>query len=186
MEKIEIRRRILEMLYEKFTEHPYYRITPKEFKNKLKINIRELNFNVIYLEEKGLIELQKPLEGTLFVGARITTKGVDLVEDEYRFNMMFPLASTRSVSENILAKFNLLREGIETDKNLSPELREIIVEEVRSIEDELKKAEPSYGVVKKMLDKIKDRNFEIYERLSAIMKDPTIIRILTESAKREL
>ncbi len=186
MEKIEIRRRILEMLYEKFTEHPYYRITPKEFKNELKINLRELNYNVIYLEEKGLIELQKPLEGSLFVGARITTKGVDLVEDEYKFNMMFPLNSKRAISENIFAKLHLLQAKIESTDNLSSELREIIIEEIKGIEEELKKPEPSYTTVKKFLDKLKQRNFEIYQQISTIMKEPMVIRILSESAKKEL
>ena len=78
------------MTYELYQQHPYYRVTPKEFREAIEIGIQELNFNVIYLEEKGLLELQKPLEGDLFVGARITPDGIDLIEDQERFNELYP------------------------------------------------------------------------------------------------
>ncbi|OGC40051.1 hypothetical protein A2Y85_03685 [candidate division WOR-3 bacterium RBG_13_43_14] len=78
------------MTYELYQEHPYYRITPKEFNETLRISIKELNFNIIYLEEKELLELQKPLEGNVFVGARITPKGIDLIEDDDLFNQLYP------------------------------------------------------------------------------------------------
>ena len=61
MDKIKVRRKILERLYERFVDHPYNRTTPKEFKEQLGIDLRNLNYNIIYLEDKGLIELQKPL-----------------------------------------------------------------------------------------------------------------------------
>jgi len=78
------------MLYTCFTEHPYHRITPKEFTESLGVTQKVLDFNIIYLEEKGYVELQKPLEGSIFVGARITTKGIDLVEDTNQLNVLFP------------------------------------------------------------------------------------------------
>ena len=62
MTDIEIRRGILKMAYERFKEHPYHRITPKELENALNIGFKELNYNIIYLEEKGFIELQKPYD----------------------------------------------------------------------------------------------------------------------------
>ncbi len=86
----ELRRKILQMLYTRFTEHPYHRITPKEFTENLGVTQRTLDFNIIYLEEKGYVELQKPLEGSIFVGARITPKGIDLVEDKDQLNSLFP------------------------------------------------------------------------------------------------
>ena len=86
----ELRRKILQMLYTCFTEHPYHRITPNEFTEDLGVTQRVLDFNIVYLEEKGYVELQKPLEGSIFVGARITPKGIDLVEDKKRFSELFP------------------------------------------------------------------------------------------------
>ena len=85
-----LRRKILTMLYACFTEHPYRRITPKEFIEELSVTHKELDFNIVYLEEKGFLELQKPLEGNIFVGARITPKGIDLVEDRDKLNDLFP------------------------------------------------------------------------------------------------
>lgn len=188
MINIEIRRKILEMTYERFKEHPYYRITPKEFKEALNINIKELHYNIIYLEEKGYLELQKPLEGSLFVGARITTKGIDLVEDNYQFDIMFPVdKSTTSMQLDVFKEFNLLIERINNlSSDISNNQKELIIEEIKEIQKELKKNEPSYTQVKLFLDKIKQRDIEIGEQVTAILKNPIITKILAESAKKEL
>ena len=44
------------MLYGRFTEHPYHRITPKEFIENLGTTQEKLDFNIVYLEEKGFVE----------------------------------------------------------------------------------------------------------------------------------
>jgi DNA-binding MarR family transcriptional regulator len=90
----ELRRKILQMLYACFTEHPYHRLTPQEFIENLNVTHKVLDFNIIYLEEKGYVELQKPLEGSIFVGARITPKGIDLVENKRKFSELFPTDDT--------------------------------------------------------------------------------------------
>ncbi len=187
MTNSELRRKILKMVYERFREHPYYRITPKEFRENLNINLRELHYNIIYLEEKGLIELQKPLEGSIFVGARITPKGIELVEDEYQLNIIFPAdQKEKSMPTNISVEFNQIIDAVESTDNMSSDLKEIIVEEIKEIQNELKKNAPSYSTVKKFVGKIKEKNYEIYEKIMALIRDPTITRILSESAKREL
>ncbi|MCX7994478.1 MAG: hypothetical protein N3A65_01730 [candidate division WOR-3 bacterium] len=187
MTNIEIRRKILEMVYEKFKEHPYYRITPKEFKEALNIDLKTLNFNIVYLEEKGYIELEKPLEGSLFVGARITSKGIDLVEDEYQFDITFPVdKDTSAMQINVYKEFNLLIEKISTDEKISSNTKEILIEEIREIQKELKKIEPSYNRVKTFLDKIRQHNFEIGNQVLALLKNPVIFDVLAKSAKKEL
>lgn len=187
MTNIEIRRKILEMVYERFREHPYHRVTPKEFRETLNINLRELHYNIIYLEEKGYLELQKPLEGNIFVGARITPKGIDLVEDEYQLNIMFPHTKTeKAVASNVLKEFTLLIGKLQSTKNLSTDLKELIIEEVKEISNELQKPAPSYSTVKHYLNKIKERDFETYKNVIEIIKTPAITKTLAESAKREL
>ncbi|MEO0216858.1 MAG: hypothetical protein ABIL14_07570, partial [candidate division WOR-3 bacterium] len=128
MTNIEIRRKIMEMAYERFKEHPYYRITPKEFKEALNIDLKTLNFNMVYLEEKGYIELQKPLEGSLFVGARITSKGIDLVEDEYQFDITFPPPNkdTSAMQISVFKEFNLLIDKVNASEKLSNDTKEIL------------------------------------------------------------
>jgi uncharacterized LabA/DUF88 family protein len=187
MTNIEIRRKIMEMVYEKFKEHPYYRITPKEFKEALNIDLKTLNFNIVYLEEKGYIELQKPLEGSLFVGARITSKGIDLVEDKYQFDITFPVdRDTTTMQINIFKEFNLLIDRINSDERITGETKEILVEEVKEIQMELKKIEPSYSRVKSFLDKIRQHNYEIGEQVLSLLKNPVILDLLERSAKKEL
>ncbi|HEX7319193.1 MAG TPA: hypothetical protein VF399_02410 [bacterium] len=187
MTNIEIRRKILEMTHERFQEHPYYRITPKEFKDALGIDIRQLHYNIIYLEEKGYLELQKPLEGSLFVGAKITVRGIDLVEDEYKFDTLFPVPKdTTSIQLNVFKDFEKLAEKVETLPELSDDLKELIVEELREIQKELKKIEPSYKKIKNFIDMLKNRNAEIYEDARVLLNHPVIAKILTESAKKEL
>lgn len=174
------------MVYERFKEHPYYRITPKEFKESLNISLKELHYNIIYLEEKGLIELQKPLEGSIFVGARITPKGVDLVEDEYQFDVMFPRSRQEKQVINISQEFNTLIKDLESLDSVSDESREIIREEIKEVHKELIGGEPRYSRVKDLIGKIKERNYEIYEKVMVIMRHPAITRILAESARKEL
>ncbi|NOR17419.1 hypothetical protein GQ543_06910 [candidate division WOR-3 bacterium] len=187
MTDIEIRRKILKMAYERFKEHPYHRITPKELENALNIGFKELNYNIIYLEEKGFIELQKPLEGNIFVGLRITSKGIDLVEDKCQFSIMFPEKNTEKlVPTHIFAKFNLIIDTIESANNIDNDLKKLIIEEIKEIRNELKKIEPSYAKIKKFLGKIKQKDDNIYEKVMAIIKNPNISSILAESAKREL
>ena len=174
------------MVYEQFKEHPYHRITPREFREELNINQKELNYNIIYLEEKGYLELQKPLEGSLFVGARITHKGIDLVEDEYQFDIIFPDSEPESIRTNVFAQFNLLSDAVESSDCIDNNMKELIIKEIKEIHKELQKCKPSYAVVKKVIVKVKERNIEVGEKLQAILKDPIVNKILAESAKREL
>lgn len=176
----------MKILYEQFVEHPYNRTTPKEFKEQLGISLRDLNYNIIYLEDKCLIELQKPLEGSIFVGARITHKGIDLVEDEYEFDIMFPAFKKISPPGNVFTQFTLLLDSIEVDGSINSDLKELIIENIKQIQNELKKIESSYAVVKKSLDKVKERNYDIGEKLQAILRNPSISKILADSAKKEL
>ena len=183
----EIRRKILEILYESFKDHPYGRITPKELQEALDISLKELQFNAIYLEEKGLIELQKPLEGSLFVGARATSKGIDIVEDEYELDMLFPSADTGNViPAAVFQDIATLQQAVNARGDLNDEQREIINEEIQEVVDELEKALPSYTRVKSTLDRLKQRNDSIYEALKKIIKDTVVTRILGLAARKEL
>jgi hypothetical protein len=183
----DIRRRILQLLYDSFAEHPYNRITPKEFRETLGIGLKELHFNIIYLEEKGFVELSKPLEGSVFVGARITPRGVDLVEDEYEFNIAFPIqSSAHPVADDISQRFDELIKDTNGLADLSNDSKELVTEELRTIQNELKKSEPSYSEIKKNVDRVKERNFEIWQKLIEIIREPAVAKILSTAARNEL
>lgn len=187
MNNSEIRRKILEMTYGKFQEHPYNLLTPKELKEALNIDLRQLHYNIVYLEEKGLVELRKPLEGGVFVGARITARGIDLVEDEYRFDTLYPRSQdTAGVQLNVFKEFDLLLGKIQAASDLSAEMKELLAEEIKEIQKELKKIEPSYGRVKSVVTLLKTRNEEIYREVRGLLNHPVIARILADSARQEL
>ncbi|UCF69868.1 MAG: hypothetical protein JSW49_06615 [candidate division WOR-3 bacterium] len=182
-----IRRKMLQLLYESFMEHPYNRMTPKELREPLGIGLKELHFNIIYLEEKGYVELSKPLEGSIFVGARITPRGVDLIEDEYEFNVLFPeQTSASSVPNEVLEQFDVLTKQTSEIPDLSDDSKELIIEELKSIQAELNKKEPLYSEIKKNVDHIKDRNPDIWRKLMEIIREPAIARILSHAARNEL
>ncbi len=175
------------MLYESIQNHPYNRVTPNEFKESLGINLKELHFNIIYLEEKGLLELQKPLEGSLFVGARITPKGIDLVEDEYQMSVFFPADSvTQQIPDHTLKRLSSLIEETEGSEMRSADSKELIIEELKEILSELKNTEPSYSKIKGFVDRLKKRNFEVWQNLMEIIKDRAVATVLSAAAKREL
>jgi hypothetical protein len=182
-----IRRNILKTLYERFTEHPYNRVSAKEFKEALDISLKELHFNIIYLEEKGFVELQKPLEGSIFVGARITPKGIDIVEDEYQMDILFPEGVPEEPAPAmVFVEVDRLIAEVEKLNGCSTESKELIIEEVKGIKLELSKSEPSYLAVKKYADHLKERNYEVYQKLLAIIKNPAVARLLSNAARKEL
>jgi hypothetical protein len=187
MANTEIRRRILELLYERFTDHPYNRVTHKEFKEMFDIGLKELHFNIIYLEEKGYVELSKPLEGSIFVGARITPRGVDLVEDEYELNVLFPFKTTDShLSDAVFEQLDNLIVQTSELADLSSDSKELIIEELRSIKNELRKDEPVYSEIKKNVDRIRNRHHLIWQKMIEIIREPAVAKVLSKAAKNEL
>lgn len=183
----EIRRKILEMAYAQFQENPYYRITPGEFKEKLNVHIKELHFNIVYLEEKGFLELQKPVEGSLFVSARITARGIDLVEDEYQLAVLFPVKKdTTQAQINVFKEFDLIVDKITNSDVIGKDTKELIVEEVKEIQKELKKIQPSYHRIKTVLDLLRPRDADVVRDIITVLNNPVINQLLAESAKKEL
>ena len=55
------------------------------------MNSRELNWNIVYLEKCGYVELGKSIDAPPYIAssATITAQGIDLVEDENGFNRRF-------------------------------------------------------------------------------------------------
>ena len=88
-----IRRDILKMLYTFFKEYPYAQIELKDIEKECRTNTKDLNWNIVYLEKCGYIELGKSTESFPYVAcsASITAAGVDLAEDKKAFNKRFPV-----------------------------------------------------------------------------------------------
>jgi DNA-binding transcriptional ArsR family regulator len=182
MTNSEIRRKILEMVFACFKEHPYNRITPSEFIEALHIKLSELNYHAIYLEEKGLLELQKPLEGSVFVGARITPQGMDLCEDVYRLDAAFPAGSeSKVIPENVFLALDGLIADIEKKHRMNPDTADIILDSITDIKTELKRDTPLFSTIKQQVERIKEKHPDTAHEVLRILKNPSVMRVLNDS-----
>ena len=60
------------------------------------------------------------------------------------------------------------------------------IEEIKLQKQELEKTDPSYARVKSFLCKLREKDVDIYKNILEVLKNPTIVELLSESAKKEL
>ena len=87
-----LRSRILSILYERFKAFPYAAMELREIEDLCATDAQTLNWNMVYLEKAGYVELGKSLEMPPYVAcsATISAIGIDLVEDPYELRQRFP------------------------------------------------------------------------------------------------
>jgi hypothetical protein len=87
-----LRRCILETLYLFFQEYPYGLAELHHFQKQCLCSPEQLNWNIVYLEKCGFVELDKSMDCPPYVSctATITAKGIDLVENPTQFDQQFP------------------------------------------------------------------------------------------------
>ena len=87
-----LRRCILSILYEIFKEYPYAVVEPRQLEEDCCVSVAEINWNMVYLEKCGLVELGKSIECPPYIASSIslTAGGIDLIEDDIEFNRRFP------------------------------------------------------------------------------------------------
>jgi len=87
-----LRRNIIELLYTHFREFPYAPLEMQMVADHCQVAPKSLNWNIVYLEKCGFVELGKSIEAPPFVActASISEKGIDLIEDAERFDRKFP------------------------------------------------------------------------------------------------
>ena len=90
-----IRRCIMTTLYQYFTQVPYAAIELSQIALDCHVSPAELNWNIVYLEKSGLVELSKSYAEPPFVSssAVITAEGINLVENEVQLDQRFPLST---------------------------------------------------------------------------------------------
>ena len=87
-----LRRCILTILYEIFKEYPYAVVEPRQLEDDCCVSTAEINWNMVYLEKCGYVELGKSVESPPYIASSIslTAGGIDLIEDDIEFNRRFP------------------------------------------------------------------------------------------------
>lgn len=90
---IQLRRCILKNLYHHFREYPYASIELSQLAGECNAQPKELNWNIVYLEKSGFLELDRQATCQPFISclATITAKGIDLIENKNLFNRRFNL-----------------------------------------------------------------------------------------------
>lgn len=89
---IRLRGCILKTLYEMFRECPYAPVEPGQIMELCRTDAKELNWNLVYLEKCGYLELGRSYDSPPFIAcsAALTAQGIDLVENEDEYGLRFP------------------------------------------------------------------------------------------------
>ena len=75
-----------------FKEYPYAPVEPDQIKELCRTDVKELNWNLVYLEKCGYLELGRSFNSPPFIACSValTAKGIDLVENEDEYSLRFP------------------------------------------------------------------------------------------------
>ena len=88
---LRLRSCILLTLYELFKEYPYAQVEPGQIMEICRADAKELNWNLVYLEKSGLVELGRSYDSPPFIACSVglTAPGIDLIENEESFKSRF-------------------------------------------------------------------------------------------------
>jgi len=133
-----IRRRLLAVLYEHYQKDPLDMLSPQDLLEDDGLERKHLMANVCYLGDRGLVELMMGYSPGMFAAVRITPKGIDVVEDEYEFNLLFPAAPGEF--EAGMAEVPVLMERLVEEADFSAldgEERRCLLRDVQYLREEL-------------------------------------------------
>jgi DNA-binding MarR family transcriptional regulator len=126
-----VRRKLLLALYKVYQTHPHTMLSPKEVMEASGVAHDDLLRNIFYLEEHGYVECLKGFGTVLFGAARLTARGVDIVEDEHTLNELFPSGEEAPVRTP--DELSELFDRLETAARIAP----LGQEEIDTLIDEL-------------------------------------------------
>lgn len=191
----EIRHRILQILYNDAMKYPdHIGIDRDEMKRLLQIPENTMDFNIFYLSQQGLIEIQTTM-GRPWLYAMITAFGTDVIEQKDRYAQDFPFVQTNiqqvfgdvsgqvtqvtggqaSFSQTIVDSFKTAHDIANTKKEISADVKREIEEKLRLLEEELKKKQAAdAGKIQKLWDWIKT---------NASWLVPTLAQVVSECIK---
>lgn len=109
---LHVRKKVLEVLYKSYEIDPHNLLSPEEIMEIAQISRDELKRNIFYMEERGWVECLKRFGTSLFAGARILPRGIDIMENSARLARLFPAENLvyQSNGDDLLGIFEELRE----------------------------------------------------------------------------
>lgn len=154
----------------------------------------KMDFNMLYLEQKDLVELHKVM-GSLWEIANITAFGTDVVEDKRKYGGQFPFIQTTiqeihgdiygqvvqavqsavSLDQQMSDAFKKANEMVDEKTDLPETLRNEIRQNLRLLKEEFKNKPPDAGKVQKTWEWLKrNANWVV----------PTLTQVVLEGIKR--
>ena len=111
MRNQELRRAILQLLYERAVEAPQSLIAgveTREIAHQLGMTAREFAFNALYLDGKGLITNDKSANGSdhHYNAIMLTPAGIDAIENPAAMDRLVPLAPMTGTRSRRRSKSN--------------------------------------------------------------------------------
>lgn len=157
-----VRRQLLLKLYDAYFKDPLDMLSPEDLMGDEPLAREDLLANAHYLNDRQLIELMLAYNPPMFAAARITAKGIDLVENHFEFNLLFPPAPGDATDN--AAVLPMLMERLVEEADYSPldgEARKCLLRDVQYLRDELARPESRWRhhVITALLDWI-GGNFE--------------------------
>ncbi|MBM4240967.1 MAG: hypothetical protein FJ150_04815 [Euryarchaeota archaeon] len=162
MDNIEIRRKILEKLYDTEKINPGNIISSIDLGNELNISNEDLGFNIKYLKEKQFINAEQMATPFYSALLSIAPYGIDIVEDENEFNRSFPLMNITNIrnSKGVVINSDNVKIDISENINIKDSFNEIyneidnhinakeVEQRIKAIEEELSKDKISTSKIK--------------------------------------
>jgi len=133
-----VRRILLLTLYQAYIEDPLNVLGPEDFLDHEAVDRQGLIANMHYLGDRGLVELKMGYQPPLFASARITADGIDLVENDFEFELRFP--AEMSATELKVVSVPYLVEQLVNESELVPldgEARRALLRDVQYLRDEI-------------------------------------------------
>lgn len=164
----EIRYSILQHLYRLHFEDPSsFGIARVELLRLIGTQENLMDSNMLYLEEKGLVRLEKVM-GSLWAWARVTALGIDVIENKEMYKQRFPFITVQiqeihgDVHGNVVqaegsqvtiqqidGAFQTARSMTESKTDISQEVKKEIQENLVALQEEIEKKEPDAGKIQR-------------------------------------
>ncbi len=133
-----IRRKLLLFLYERYLQNPLEMFSPTDFLEHGEFQRTELMVNMHYLGDRQLAEVMVGYNPPMFDAARITANGIDLVENRFELDRLFPPRPDELESQT--ASLPLLLEKLVAEVDFAPldgEARHSLLRDVQFLREEL-------------------------------------------------
>ena len=178
-----VRRRLLLILYQHYLRDPLQMLSPQDILADGTVRREDLLANVYYLHDRSLVELMHGYHPPMFAAVRLTATGVDLVENEFEFNLLFP--PTPGELEEKGAALPALVERLVEEADFSPldgEARKALLRDVQFLRDEL--ARPAARWRRHVIHAVLDWMAEAVDEQDEVLPSLGKIRaILIENAR---